>query len=65
MATLWRVNDEATSLLMNQFYQELGNQTIPTTKAEAIRRAQLVLLKNPRFKRPYFWAPYVLMGNWL
>ena len=65
LATLWRVNDEATSLLMNQFYQELGNQTIPTTKAEAIRRAQLALLKNPRFNRPYFWAPYVLMGNWL
>ncbi len=65
LATLWRVNDEATALLMGQFYQELGNQTIPTTKAEAIRRTQLALLKNPRFNRPHFWAPYVLVGNWL
>ena len=65
LATLWRVNDEATALLMGQFYQELGDQTIPTTKAEAIRRAQLALLKNPRFNRPHFWAPYVLVGNWL
>ncbi len=65
LATLWRVNDEATSLVMGQFYQELANQTTPTTKAEAIRRAQLALLKNPRFNRPHFWAPYVLVGNWL
>lgn len=39
-----------------------GNEV---TKAEALRRAQLALLKNPRYKRPHFWAPYVLVGNWL
>ena len=65
LATLWRVNDEATALLMGQFYQELGNQTIPITKAEALRKAQLTLLKNPRFNRPHFWSSYVLVGNWL
>ena len=65
LATLWRVNDEATALLMGQFYQELVKQDTPSTKAEALRRAQLVLLNNSRFKRPHFWAPYVLVGNWL
>ncbi len=65
LATLWQVNDEATSLLMGQFYQELANQNQTITKAEAIRQAQLTLLKSDRFNRPYFWAAYVLVGNWL
>jgi CHAT domain-containing protein len=48
---------------MGQFYEALKNPTV--TKAEALRLAQLALLKNSRFERPYFWAPYVLVGNWL
>lgn len=65
LATLWRVNDEATSAIMGNFYQKLAakNQTI--SKAEALRRAQLALLKSDRFSRPHFWASYVLVGNWL
>jgi len=63
LATLWSVNDEATAFLMGQFYEALKNPTV--TKAEALRLAQLALLKNSRFERPYFWAPYVLVGNWL
>ena len=65
LATLWRVNDEATALLMGKFYQELANQNTDSTKAEALRRAQLALLEDARFRRPHFWAPYVLVGNWL
>ncbi len=65
LATLWRVNDEASALLMGQFYQELGKENTPITKAEALRQAQLTLLENPRFDRPHFWSSYVLMGNWL
>ncbi len=63
LATLWSVNDEATSLLMGEFYDALKNPTI--TKAEALRLAQLVLFKNSRFEHPYYWAAYVLVGNWL
>ncbi len=65
LATLWRINDEATSLLMGGFYQELSDRKNTGTKAEALRRAQLSLLKSDRFNRPHFWASYVLVGNWL
>lgn len=63
LATLWSVNDEAAAFVMGQFYKALKDPTV--TKAEALRRAQLSLLKEPRFERPHFWAPYVLVGNWL
>jgi CHAT domain-containing protein len=36
------------------------------TKAEALRRAQQSILQNPKYSQhPYYWAPYVLVGNWL
>jgi CHAT domain-containing protein len=63
LATLWSVNDAATSALMGQFYQELAKPSV--TKAEAIRRAQQSILKNPDWQHPYYWAPYILVGNWL
>lgn len=63
LATLWSVDDESTSFLMARFYQELAQTK--TTKAEALRRAQLELQKQPGFKHPYYWAPFVLVGNWL
>ncbi|MCC5660817.1 CHAT domain-containing protein [Nostoc sp. XA010] len=63
IASLWNLDDESTAVLMSQFYQELANKNL--TKAEVLRRAQLALLQNPKYKRPRFWAPYVLLGNWL
>ncbi len=46
MASLWRVGDNSTSLLMEQFYHQLAQTQQPLTKAEALRRAQLALLHN-------------------
>ncbi|MBN3905586.1 MAG: CHAT domain-containing protein [Nostoc sp. NMS1] len=63
IASLWNLDDESTAVLMSQFYQELANKNL--TKAEVLRHAQLALLQNPKYKRPRFWAPYVLLGNWL
>jgi CHAT domain-containing protein len=60
---LWSVNDESTARLMNQFYQSLSQQTLP--RAEALRQAQLSLLRLPEYQLPLFWAPYVLIGSWL
>ncbi len=63
VASLWSAYDESTTALMSRFYNELVNN--PITKAEALRRAQLYLLKEPGFEHPRYWAPYVLVGNWL
>ncbi|NJN08148.1 MAG: CHAT domain-containing protein [Richelia sp. RM1_1_1] len=64
VATLWNVDDEKTKELMVEFFKQLSkNPTI--TKAEAIKRAQLHLLKENPQLHPYYWAPYVLVGNWL
>jgi CHAT domain-containing protein/uncharacterized protein HemY len=63
LASLWDIADESTAMLMGQFYRELANQNV--TKAEALRNAQLNLLQNPQYEHPSYWAPYVLVGNWL
>jgi CHAT domain-containing protein len=63
VATLWTVDDESSSLFMETFYAALS---VPgTTKAEALRQTQLKLLKDPDFRHPFNWAPYILVGNWL
>ena len=63
LATLWSVWDESTAEFMAEFYRELTQTQV--SKAEALRQAQLLLLKNPQYEHPYFWAPFVLVGNWL
>jgi CHAT domain-containing protein len=66
LATLWAVNDQSTSLLVSEFYQQLSRSDMKISKADALRQAQLSLLKsNPDFSHPYYWAPFVLVGNWL
>jgi CHAT domain-containing protein len=63
VASLWYVSDEATQQLMVNFYQQLVNNQV--TKAEALRRAQNLVLKAPDFKDPYYWSAFILVGNWL
>jgi CHAT domain-containing protein/predicted negative regulator of RcsB-dependent stress response len=62
IASLWPLNDAAAPVLMVQFYQNLASGNV--TRAEALRQAQLVLLKDPEFSPPYFWSAVVLVGNW-
>jgi CHAT domain-containing protein len=66
LATLWQVNDESTAALMSRFYQKLIENRV-IAKAEALRQAQLDLWKNTSkdWQVPFFWAAYVLVGNWL
>ncbi|MBE8967855.1 CHAT domain-containing protein [Nostocales cyanobacterium LEGE 12452] len=64
LASLWHINDKSTAILIGEFYRELVKTKV--TKAEALRRAQVKLLKDyPNYSRPGYWAPYVLVGNWL
>lgn len=62
LASLWQVDDKSTSVLMSEFYRQL-TQDANLSKAEALRRAQEFVLKNK--EHPFYWAPYVLVGNWL
>jgi CHAT domain-containing protein len=60
LASLWEVDDEATGILMQRFYHSL----VKKEKAEALREAQILLMKDPRYAFPYFWAPFILVGDW-
>jgi CHAT domain-containing protein/predicted negative regulator of RcsB-dependent stress response len=63
IASLWSVEDRATATFMESFYKELAKTG--TTKADALRNAQISLLKKPAFTHPFYWSPFVLIGNWL
>ncbi len=67
LASLWAVSDNSTAQLMSEFYHQLAQQRVQPdiTKAQALRQAQLSLLKNPQYNHPYYWAAFVLIGNWL
>lgn len=62
LASLWNVQDGSTAKLMSRFYRELANNN---SKAEALRRSQIKLLHTPGYQAPFYWSPYVLLGNWL
>ena len=63
VASLWAVSDEATSHLMIEFYRQL---LVPAnSKAKALQKAQQKLLTDDRFNHPAYWAPFILIGNWL
>ncbi len=62
LASLWAVNDASTSQLMGSFYQALASAGV--SKAAALRQAQLQLIETG-YDHPYYWAPFVLVGNWL
>lgn len=63
LATLWRVRDESTVFFITKFYKHLKEPNI--SKAEAMRKAQLEMIADANFNDPFFWAPFVLVGNWL
>ena len=63
LASLWYINDEASSLLITEFYKNLKDPGV--SKAQALQQAQLVLLNDPRYHHPSYWAPFLLIGNWL
>lgn len=61
IASLWKVDDRATAELMKYFYQNLfKNNQSPSS---ALRQAQLQMMKQPRWKSPYYWAAFVLQGD--
>ncbi|MBW4478010.1 MAG: CHAT domain-containing protein [Tolypothrix brevis GSE-NOS-MK-07-07A] len=66
IASLWEVSDPSTAQLMEEFYKKLA--TGKMTKSEALRKAQLSLLhpnKSNEYSHPYYWSPFILIGNGL
>jgi CHAT domain-containing protein len=62
VASLWEVDDEATSELMTRFYRGMFERRL--SPPAALRAAQLDLLKNTKWKAPFYWAAFVLQGDW-
>ena len=63
LASLWNLDDASGAYFVGQFYQALAQPQ--TTKAAALRQAQLTLLNHPDYRHPTYWSAYVLVGNWL
>ena len=63
MASLWPVRDRATAELMRRFYRGLLQDGLPP--AAALRAAQRSLRRDPRWRDPFYWAPFILQGDWL
>ena len=62
LATLWSVKDQSTAQVMSDFYLNLSQGI---GKAEALRKAQLSLQAQAKYQHPFYWASFVLVGNWL
>jgi CHAT domain-containing protein/Tfp pilus assembly protein PilF len=63
VASLWKVDDRATSELMKRFYRGmLGPDAL--RPADALRKAQLSMWKEKQWREPYYWAAFVLQGEW-
>lgn len=68
LATLWPVFDESTGLLMANFYRLHADAEKKLSIAESLREAQLLMIDNKvegkNFQHPFYWGPFVLMGDW-
>jgi CHAT domain-containing protein len=62
VASLWKVDDRATAILMADFYNSMLRQGMPT--GAALRAAKLKMMHDKRWSSPYFWAGFVLQGEY-
>jgi CHAT domain-containing protein len=62
VASLWKVSDQATAELMKRFYQKMLSERM--TAAAALRAAQISMLKQRHWQAAYYWAGFVLQGEW-
>jgi CHAT domain-containing protein len=63
LATLWYISDKAAGELIIDFYRGVQSGTL--SKAHALQGAQRALAADPRYAHPAYWAPFLLIGNWL
>jgi CHAT domain-containing protein/Tfp pilus assembly protein PilF len=63
VASLWKVDDEATGILMKLFYREMLKKGLPP--AAALRQAQIAMWRESDWHQPFYWAAFVLQGEWM
>jgi CHAT domain-containing protein len=61
VASQWKVESSSTTELMLEFHRQLLSGKV--SKAEALRRAQLKLMRDPKYKHPSYWAAWVIVGD--
>ena len=62
MGTLWPVSDDAAQAFMRDFYAHLARGE---SKARAMQAAQRAIMADSRYAHPFFWAPFIVVGNWM
>jgi CHAT domain-containing protein/predicted negative regulator of RcsB-dependent stress response len=62
--SLWSVADKSTADLMTDFYQRLLSTSAASTTSGALRGAQLAMISGKKYSAPFYWAPFVLVGDW-
>lgn len=62
LVSLWKVDDQATAELMKRFYRGMLQEKL--TPAAALRQAQVEMSQIPQWSSPYYWAAFVLQGEW-
>ena len=62
--SLWSVADKSTADLMTDFYRRLLSTGEGTTSSSALRGAQLAMIAGKKYSAPFYWAPFVLVGDW-
>jgi CHAT domain-containing protein len=63
LVSLWSVDDPATAALMESFYSILRSQGDTPDPAEALRQSQARLRETTKWRDPYFWAAFILIGT--
>jgi CHAT domain-containing protein len=62
--TLWSVADKSTADLMTDFYKHFLTPSGTTSASKAMRNAQLSMITAKKYSAPFYWAPFVLVGEW-
>jgi len=63
IVSLWKVSDISTADLMISFYSDLVYKTDHLTFANSLRKAKIGLINSEKYNEPYFWAPFILVGQ--
>ena len=63
LVSLWKVSDNSTSQMMTEFYQLLLKEKNELNYAEILQKAKLMLILDKNYSRPYYWAPFILIGD--